>query len=357
MEIKVRAVESGEQKSAQEVEQELLQKHEQQSQEPEASNDVTEESEAPELSEEQVLSFIKNRYNKEVDTLDQLVEERSANQEIPEDIASYMKYRQETGRGYDDYLKLNRNYDELDEEQLIKDYLLSTEEGIDPDDVDFMLEDYRFDEEFDDDADVKKKRIARKKTVAKAKEYFNSQKEQYAKPLESSPAGMPQEEKEAFEAYKQYLKEADTIQQENQRKSEWFQQKTNEVFNKEFKGFEFQVGDKKVVYSPGDAEEIKKANSTPMNLIGKFLDDDGLLTDPQGYHQALSVAMNPSKFAQFFYEQGKADAVDDVSRKSKNIKMDTRRAPETTRKDGLSIRTVSQPSNGNRLVIRSPKNR
>ena len=349
MEIKVRAVDAVEQKSAQEIEQELLEQAEDKTQ-------GQQEFDEPELSEEQVLSFIKNRYNKEVDTLDQLIEQRSANQEIPEDIASYMKFRQETGRGYEDYLKLNRNYDELDEEQLIKEYLLSTEEGIDPDDVDFMLEDYRFDEEFDDDADVKKKRIARKKTVAKAKEYFNSQKEQYAKPLESSTVGMPQEEREAFEAYKQYLKEADTIQQENQRKSEWFQKKTDEVFSKDFKGFEFQVGGKKVIYSPGNADEVKKANATPMNLIGKFLDNDGLLTDPKGYHQALSVAMNPSKFAEFFYEQGKSDAVENLSRKSKNINMDQRRAPETTRKDGLSIRSVSQPSNGNRLVIRSPKN-
>lgn len=351
MDIKVRALGDEESKSAQQVEQELLDKAEQGN----AVEETTDEPEAPELDETRVLSFIKEHYGKEVNSFDELLAERESQNDVPEDIAGYLKYRQETGRGMEDYLKLNQDYDALDEDELLKSYLLSTEEAIDEDDVDVLLEEYSFDEDLDEESEIKKKRLARKKAVAKAKDYFNQQKEQYGKPLESSTAGLSPEEKEAFEAYKQYVKEADTYEEENKRKSEWFVQKTDEVFSNEFKGFEFKVGDKSVVYAPGDVEEIRKANSSPMNFIGKYLDENGMLKDAAEYHKALSVAMNPSRFAQYFYEQGKADAVTDESRKSKNINMDMRGASQTTRKDGLSIKAVTPPSNGNRLVIRSNK--
>jgi hypothetical protein len=356
MDIKVRALDENEVKSTQQVEQELLDQHEDAQKVDGKENEQPEgDTSATELDESQVLSFIKDRYGKEVNNFDELLAERESQEDIPEDIAGYLKYRQETGRTMEDYLKLNEDFEALGDDDLLKRYLLSTEDGVDEEDLDVLMEDYSFDEDLDDESDIKKKRLARKKAVAKAKEYFNEQKEKYGKPLESSTAGMSSEDKEAFEAYKQYVSESKTIEEENQRKSDWFVKKTDEVFNTEFKGFEFRIGDKSVVYSPGDAEELKKSNSSPMNFIGKFLDENGMLSDAAEYHKALSVAMNPSRFAQYFYEQGKADAVDDVSRKSKNINMDTRAVSQNARKDGLSIRAVTPPSNGNRLVIRSNK--
>jgi hypothetical protein len=358
MEIKVREVtDEVESKSVQEVEKELLEQHER-----ELNGDVSSKTQAEEepeesMTEEQVLSFIKDRYGDEVNNLDELISKRESTGELPEDVASYMKYRQETGRSFEDYLKLNQDFDSMNEDELLRNYLISTEEGVDEDDVDVLLEDYQYDEELDDESEVKKKKVAKKKAVAKAKKFFNSQKEEYAKPLESSGAGVPQGEAEDFEAYKKYLKEAKTQQQEVAKRSEWFEKKTNEVFSDEFKGFEFKIGEKKLTYSPGSLEEVKKSNSDITNFVGKFLDKDGLMTDAQGYHKALSVAMNPEKFAQFFYEQGKADAVDDVSRKSKNINMDERRTFETSSRNGLKIRAMSEPSNGNKLRIRSPRNR
>jgi hypothetical protein len=358
MEIKVREVtDEVESKSVQEVEKELLEQHER-----ELNGDVSSKTQAEEepeesMTEEQVLSFIKDRYGDEVNNLDELISKRESTGELPEDVASYMKYRQETGRSFEDYLKLNQDFDSMNEDELLRSYLISTEEGVDEDDVDVLLEDYQYDEELDDESEVKKKKVAKKKAVAKAKKFFNSQKEEYAKPLESSGAGVPQGEAEDFEAYKKYLKEAKTQQQEVAKRSEWFEKKTNEVFSDEFKGFEFKIGEKKLTYTPGSLEEVKKSNSDITNFVGKFLDKDGLMTDAQGYHKALSVAMNPEKFAQFFYEQGKADAVDDVSRKSKNINMDERRTFETSSRNGLKIRAMSEPSNGNKLRIRSPRNR
>ena len=366
MEIKVRDItdEVGN-KSVQEVESELLEKHEREhsealeSQDDDVSSKTQEDSSGDDskMSEQQVLSFLQDRYGDEVNSLDELIERRASSQDIPEDVAAYLKYRSETGRGFEVYLKLNQNYDDMDENELLRNYLITTEDGVDEDDVDVLLEDYRFDEELDDESEVKKKKIAKKKAVAQAKKFFNSQKEEYAKPLESSGAGIPEGEKEDFEAYKKYLKEAKTKQQEVAKRSEWFEKKTNEVFSDEFKGFEFKVGEKKLTYSPGSLEEVKKSNSDITNFVGKFLDKDGLMTDAQGYHKALSVAMNPEKFAQFFYEQGKSDAVDDVSRKSKNINMEQRKVFESSsNKNGLKIRAVSEPSNGNRLRIRSPRN-
>lgn len=359
MEIKVREVsEEVESKSIQEVEQELLNKHEAEmngGDDDDVSSKTQEESE-PTMDEQQVLSFLQNRYGEEVNSLDELIEKRASSQDIPEDVASYLKYRQETGRSFEDYLKLNQNYDEMEEDDLLRNYLLSTEEGVDQDDVDVLLEDYTFDEDLDDEADVKRKKVAKKKAVAKAKKYFNSQKEQYAKPLESSGNGLSPAEREEFEAYKKQLNESSSHNEEMKRRSEWFQQKTNEVLSDDFKGFEFNVGDKKMVYAPASVNDLKKSNSDITNFIGKFLDEDGLIKDAQGYHRALSVAMNPEKYAQFFYEQGKADAVDNISRKSKNINMEERRVFESSsNKNGLKIRAVSEPSNGNRLRIRAPR--
>jgi len=216
------------------------------------------------------------------------------------------------------------------------------------------MEEYTYDEDMDEESRIKKVKIARKKAIAEAKNYFNSQKEKYKLPLESRDMGLSQEEKEEFEAYRQYTKQAKTIQEETDRKRKWFDQKTDEVFSKDFKGFEFDINDKKISFSPSSADELKKIQSTPMNFINKFLDDSGLIKDAAGYHRSLAIAMNPEKFARFFYEQGQADATDDVLRKTKNINMTERRAPEVVTKGGFQVKAVA-PDSGKGLKIRSIK--
>jgi hypothetical protein len=174
-------------------------------------------------------------------------------------------------------------------------------------------------------------------------------------PLESSGLSVSNEEREQYELYKQYLSEAKTVEEENNRKRNWFEQKTNEVFGGEFKGFEFNVNDKKISFAPSDAAELKKLQSNPSNFINRFLDENGLMKDAAGYHRSLAVAMNPEKFAKYFYEQGMADATDDVMRKTKNINMSERRAPEVTKSnDGFQVRAVN-PDSGRNLKIRSAK--
>jgi hypothetical protein len=243
----------------------------------------------------------------------------------------------------------------MDSEQLLKDYLISTQEGLDSNDIDTLMEDYRFDEDIDDELTVKKVKIAKKKVIAEAKKYFNSQKEKYKVPLESSEAFVSDDEKEMYQSYKQYTKQAKTIEEENNRKRQWFDQKTNDVFGNEFKGFEFNVNNKKITFAPGDASELKKNQSTPQNFINKYLDEQGLMKDAVGYHRSLSIAMNPDRFAKFFYEQGLADATEDVMRKTKNINMSERRAPEVSKTtEGMQVKAIN-PDSGRNLKIRSIK--
>ena len=369
MEIKVREV-GVEEKSVQQVEQELLDKHEAQHNNEEVNpqvdetkeevnlkvdEQVEEDSQPQQMSEEDVLSFIKNKYNKEITSVDDLFQARQESEPLPEDVSAYLKYKKETGRGFDDFVKLNKDFDEEKPEALLREYLRATEKGLDDDDINMMMEDYSWDEELDDESDVKKAKLRYKKAIAKAKEYFESEKEKYRVPLESRGSSISADEQKALDDYREYMQQATTYEEEAKRKTDWFMQKTEEVFSSEFKGFEFTLGeDKKVTFSPGDSTELKKIQSTPQNFIKKFLDDDGLIKDAVGYHRSLAIAMNPEKFAKFFYEQGKAEATDDVMRKTKNIDMDVRKAPEVTSTGGMKIRSVNDDS-GRGLRIKSRK--
>jgi hypothetical protein len=243
----------------------------------------------------------------------------------------------------------------MNPESLLQNYLAVTQEGVDSDDIDTLMESYRYDEDLDDESTIRKIKLETKKAVAEAKKFFNSQKEKYKMPLESSTAFVSDEEKEIYDNYKQYTKQAKTIDEENERKRNWFNQKSDEVFNKEFKGFEFNVNDKRITFNPGDANELKKAQATPANFINKFLDEQGLIKDASGYHRSLAIAMNPEKFAKFFYEQGQSDATEGTMKNIKNIQMSANRAPEVTKStDGMQVKAIN-PDSGKSLKIRSMK--
>ena len=271
MQIKsVKILDGNEQKGVAEVEKELLEKHEQEQLQAQAQLQPQEQAQPQEpedLDEERVLSYIGKRYNKQINSFDELMSERQSTEELPEDVSSFLKYKKETGRGMTDFMNLNKDYESMEPSKLVKDYLMSTQEGLDEDDVDAMMEEYTYDEEFDDESRIKKVKIERKKIINEAKKYFNSQKDKYKVPLESSAASMSDEDKEEYEAYRQYTKQAKTIDEENNRKRQWFTQKTDELFDNEFKGFEFNVDDKKITFNPGDASEVKKAQSNPQNFI------------------------------------------------------------------------------------------
>jgi len=351
MEFKVKEVGSIEAKSIQEVEQELLEKHEAEFNQ--HQDEVVESKETTaELKEEDVLSFIGNRYGKEINSLDELINARQESSELPEDVSAYLKYKKETGRGIKEFIKLNEDLDEKDPNELLTSYYAAIESDLDAEDIEFMLnEKFHYDEDLDDEADIKRKKLAKKKELAKAKQHYEEQREKYKAPLESSMAANSGANQEELEAYREYMSNAKGIEEENRKRYEWFQRKTDDVFGDGFKGFEFNVNDKTFNFSPAEASELKKSQSDIMNFIKKFTNEDGLIENAGAYHKALSVAMNPERFAKFFYEQGMSDAVDDLSRKSKNINMEVRQSPQTISKGGLKVASLSQDS-GRGLRIR-----
>jgi len=351
MEFKVKEVGSIEAKSIQEVEQELLEKHEAEFNQ--HQDEVVESKETTaELKEEDVLSFIGNRYGKEINSLDELINARQESSELPEDVSAYLKYKKETGRGIKEFIKLNEDLDEKDPNELLTSYYAAIESDLDAEDIEFMLnEKFHYDEDLDDESDIKRKKLAKKKELAKAKQHYEEQREKYKAPLESSMAANSGANQEELEAYREYMSNAKGIEEENRKRYEWFQRKTDDVFGDGFKGFEFNVNDKTFNFSPAEASELKKSQSDIMNFIKKFTNEDGLIENAGAYHKALSVAMNPERFAKFFYEQGMSDAVDDLSRKSKNINMEVRQSPQTISKGGLKVASLSQDS-GRGLRIR-----
>ena len=377
MEIKVKAVDGNTQKSKAEIEEQLLQKHEAQQNETQANEKpekvepqaevkekpaeetpaAEEKTPSSELNDEHVLNFIKERYNKDINSVEELFETKESNVELPDDVKLYFDYKKETGRGIEDFYKLQKNYDEMDEDSVLADYLGVQEEGLDAIDIQDIMDDrFGYDKEEDDEKDIKKKKLAKKRELAKARKFFKEQKDKYKVPLESSGGGLSDEQENNLNAYKTMLEESNSQKESFQLMRKNFEERTNKVFGDEFKGFEFNVSDdKSILYKPGTAEELKNKQMDFNNFISKYNDENGLMKDAAGYHRAMSIAMNPEKFAKFFYEQGVAATVDDVARKSKNINMDVRRAPQLSTKNSLKIKAVGDTSSGRGLKIRSIK--
>jgi len=372
MEITVKEI-TKEQKSTQEIEQELLDKHESslnaeqainneappvEEENAEQKQELEDKTPSSELNDEDVLKYIKTRYDKDISSVDDLFTQTKDNDELPEDVSAYLKYKKETGRGIEDFYNLQKDFDVMDSDQVLADYYGATEDGLDAIDIQDLMEDkFSFDEELDEPKDIKKLKLAKKRELAKAKKYFGDQKDKYKIPLESSGSGLSDNDKESLSAYKSYIEESKTVSEANKKKYDWFLKKTDEVFSNEFKGFEFNVGERDMTFKPGDAQELKSKQSDVNNFLGKYMDKDGLINDTKGYHKALSMAMNPDKYAKFFYDQGVTDAVDNVSKKSKNINMDVRQSQQSVMKDGSKIRAVSSSFNdsGRGLKIRSLK--
>ena len=373
-EFKVRSVSFDEEKSVQEIEAQLLKEHEEKqgisSEEKPVEttvvgSDGTIEKESVEetpgetpreLEDTDVLTYLKNRYNKEINSVDELFSARKEAEELPEDVSAFLKFKRDTGRGFEDFVQINKDYDKIPANDLLVEYLKQTNPDLDDEDIKFEVESrYAYNEDYDDAKEVKSKQIAMKKDLAKAKEYFNKQKEQYKIPLESREGFVPENEKGNYEAFKKYSKETEEMQKQQMERSEFFAKKTEEVFNDKFKGFEFNVGEGDVSFKPSNSEQMKKAQSDVSQFIGSFLDENGFIKNAEAYHKAIAVAMNPDSFAKFFYEQGQADATDDVTRKIKNINMSERKMSEaSTKVDGMQVKSLS-PESGNGLKIRSMK--
>ena len=381
-EFKVKAVDY-EEKSVQEIEQELVEKHAEENglaegeikvetivdAEGQVVDTTTTEvenkekieptvEEVPSVNDDSVLSFIKEKYGKEIDSLDNIFNSNeTTTPELPEDVVAYWNYKKETGRGINDFVALQQNFDNMDPDNLLMEYYKATNPDLDADDVKFELESsFGYDEEFDDEKEVRRVKIAKKKELVKAKKYFEEQKEQFKMPLESRAENVTGAASEDYLAYKKMVEESQGAQAENEKRRKFFEDETGKVFGNNFEGFGFEINGSNLVYKPAEADKLRTNQSDINNFINSHLDDKGYLKNAEAYHRSLSVAMNPEAFAKFFYEQGKSDAVGDYSKESKNIDMNVRSAPQSVSKGGFKVTSISTDS-GNRLRIRSPKNK
>jgi hypothetical protein len=351
-----------EEKSVQEIEQKLLDEHEQKMAEDVAPvEEVHVEEpviESPQFGDSDVLSYLKTKFNKEVNSLDELFVEKPQQQELlPEDVNAFLKFKKETGRGLEDFYRVNQDFSKVSPEKLLADYMRETNPDFDDEDIAFEYESkFGYDEDIDEEKDIKRKKLALKKELGKAAKYFEEQKEKYKAPLESRmETSIPDEYKVAYDTYKQYMDQSAVFQQEASKKSEYFVNKTNELFSDDFKGFDFKIGDKEISYKPNTPEQLKAQQTDISKFFNNFVDENGYIKDAKQYHKTVAAAMNPDAMAKFFYDMGKADAIDDSARQSKNIDMSVRNAPQAIDKGGFKV-TALDSDHGNRLKIKSLKN-
>ena len=227
---------------------------------------------------------------------------------------------EETGGTVEDYVELNKDYSKLNNDQLLQEYLRKTKPHLDSEDISLIMEDYKYDEELDEKKEIRRKKLAYKEAVASAKQDLESRKNKYYAEIKQRP-GVTQDQQKAMDFFNRYNKQQETIKQTQQD----FKQRTKNLFNTDFKGFDYNVGDKKFRYKVQDPSKIAETQSNISNFVEKFLDKEGKISDTAGYHKALYAAMNADKLASHFYEQGKADGVKNMVQKSKNPSVDAPR--------------------------------
>jgi hypothetical protein len=247
-------------------------------------------------------------------------DEKVLGKPLPENIEKLVSFMEETGGNIEDYVRLNADYKDVDSKSLIKEYYKKSKPHLDSEDIDLILEDYDYDEELDEPRDIRKKKIAFKEEVAKAKYFLEDLKKKYYDEIKLRP-GVTQEQKKATDFFNRYTEEQDV----NEANHEEFVNRTKKMFNPDFKGFDFNVGEKQFRYSIKNPSEVGDKQSDISNFIKTFLNDKGEIVDEKGYHKALYTANNSDTLAQHFYEQGKADAIKDVMKSSKNLSDEPRK--------------------------------
>jgi hypothetical protein len=234
--------------------------------------------------------------------------------ELPENIEKLVSFMEDTGGTIEDYTRLNADYSSVDEKTLLKEYYKKNKPYLDNSDVELLLEDFDYDEDLDEDRDIRKKKLAFKEEVAKAKGFLEETKVKYYDEIKMRSNVNPETQK-ATDFFNRYNQQQEVATQQH----EQFQESTKQLFNDDFEGFDIKVGDKNYKYNIQNRDKVAESQSNINNLVGKFLDTDGNVKDTKGYHKAMYAADNVDKIAAHFYEQGKADAVKDVMNKSKNL--------------------------------------
>jgi hypothetical protein len=274
--------------------------------------------------------------------------------ELPENVTKLVDFMRETGGTLQDYVRLNTNYDDVDRDVLVKEYYKNTKSHLSAEEIEFMLEDnFAFDEDVDEERDIRRKKLAYKEEVAKARAFLNETKDKYYDDIKLKSPSLTEDQSKASDFFNRYKED----QERNAAKHEKFKAVTNELLNENFEGFDFSLGDKKFKYSVQNPSQIAEKQSDISNFIGKFLGEDGTIKDTAGYHKALYAGANADKMANHFYEQGKADATRDILSKSKNPSTGARQAApvEGIKFGAYKVKSVSG-ADSSKLKIKKFKN-
>lgn len=295
------------------------------------------------IKDEDIFRYIKEKTGRDINNFDDLVEVRVEEKQVDldEDVAAYQEYKKRTGRSIMDYIELNKDFSKLSDEDIVKMYYGKTLEGFDPEDIEFKMDsEFGFDE-YDDEKIVRQKKLELKKAAIDARKFFEKEKEQFNIPLESRSVLVPEDEKENFEQYVQYKQKQSEEEQLKTEKQLFFSEKTRALFNDKFEGFEFKSGENSFKYKPGETDALLKTQSDINNFLKKHLDEKGFLKDPESYHKALSVAMDPQAFFDYAFELGKAHQADDAIRRSKNIDMSPKGVSSSINVNGVRVTDTS----------------
>ncbi len=272
---------------------------------------------------------------------------------LPENIQKLMDFMEETGGDLNDYVKLNQDYSNLNDEALLKEYYAQTKPHLNNEEINFLMEDqFSYDEEVDEDRDIRRKKLALKEQVANAKSHLDGQKSKYYEEIKAG-SKLTTEQQKAVDFFNRYNKESEETKKVAEAQKSTFLNKTENVFNDKFKGFEYNVGDKKYRFNVNNAKEVKDTQSDINNFVKKFLNKKNEMSDAKGYHKSLYTAMNADAVANHFYEQGKADALKDSVAKAKNVDMNPRQSHGEIEAGGMKFKVLGDNSSDFKFKIKN----
>ena len=264
-------------------------------------------------------------------------DERVLGKPLPENIEKLVAFMEETGGNISDYARLNADYSNIDEKTLLREYYKKTKPYLEHDDVDLLMEDYLYDEELDEDRDIRKKKLAFKEEINKARNFLEETKSKYYDEIKLRP-GVTQEQQKATDFFNRHKPEEQSATQSRDE----FINGTENYFSENFKGFDFNLGEKAFRYGIKNPNDVKDNQKDLQTVVGKFLNKDGKVENFAEYHKAMYAARNPDALATHFYEQGKADAIRGITAKSNNVTTEVRQTtPGDVFVNGFKVRAIS----------------
>ena len=306
-----------------------------------------------EITEEEVEEVTEQLHE---DVTEAIQESKEKGIDLPENIQKVVDFMNETGGDLEDYVKLNTDYASLDEDSLLKEYYQQANPLLDNEDINFLIEDkFSYDEDLDEERDIRRKKLDRKQELAKAKQHLDGLKSKYYDEIKMG-SKLTSEQSKAVDFFNRYTKESEEAAKVTERQTSRFKSASDNVFSDSFQGFDYNVGDKKYRYKVKNAGEVKETQGDINNFIKKFLNEKNEMSDAKGYHKSLFTAMNADSVAQHFYEQGKADAMKDSMAKTKNVDMNARGVHEkVTTSNGWQVRAVDSGGSSSKLKVKFKK--